>query len=579
MALTDLLPPGLAGWEASRQARAQREGQQLQQATGLMALMQHAQQQEQAKQEYEQKLRTRNIMAQTGGDLEKAIPALIQSGAFPPEHIPQLMKAINDAREAKAWQGAFPSGGAAPTAAPAVQSPVASSPRPGDINFMAANNDAMGLPPPPETPTPSAELTGRAAMAKQYRDRANALAAPFDANPALAATARGAAVSQEIARLMQSADRLDPAPKYHSVGNNLVQEPSTPGQPVTPVYTAPQVTPMARPMATGTTRSVQRGTQKVTEELQSDGTWKEIGTGPQFARQVAPVINVGATSDISASPLSGKTPSDLKSMSWDNFAKTMKVPLSGGALQMASLDMALTGKMPSMGMGGKGVPRQVRLAVMEGRAKVAADFDTTPEEMVLKPTQWKADAASYQKLTQKLDAVSSVMNSFHNNIATFERIADGQPPQLAPERFVALGSAFKKIDFTDVKTVNNFLVSVRSQFNDPATVAYLTAATTVAMDYARILSSQGMSAAQITDSARAEASKLVSVGYNKQARQGLLGALESDTAGQIKGMSDQRNAIRQRMGLSGASSQTPAQNAAPTAAPLSLDDFLKSKGH
>lgn len=38
-------------------------------------------------------------------------------------------------------------------------------------------------------------------------------------------------------------------------------------------------------------RTYQDGEDKVTEELQPDGTWKQIGRGPAFAKSVAPVIN------------------------------------------------------------------------------------------------------------------------------------------------------------------------------------------------------------------------------------------------------------------------------------------------
>lgn len=43
----------------------------------------------------------------------------------------------------------------------------------------------------------------------------------------------------------------------------------------------------------GTTRTIQMGDQSITQEYQTDGTWKQIGSGPKFARSVAPVINLG----------------------------------------------------------------------------------------------------------------------------------------------------------------------------------------------------------------------------------------------------------------------------------------------
>lgn len=40
------------------------------------------------------------------------------------------------------------------------------------------------------------------------------------------------------------------------------------------------------------TRTVVEGEIQIQQELQPDGTWKEVGRGPRFARQVAPVVNV-----------------------------------------------------------------------------------------------------------------------------------------------------------------------------------------------------------------------------------------------------------------------------------------------
>lgn len=50
----------------------------------------------------------------------------------------------------------------------------------------------------------------------------------------------------------------------------------------------PEPPKTATPMPVGRTRDVQIGTEKVTQELQPDDTWKEIGRGPAFAKQVAP---------------------------------------------------------------------------------------------------------------------------------------------------------------------------------------------------------------------------------------------------------------------------------------------------
>lgn len=68
------------------------------------------------------------------------------------------------------------------------------------------------------------------------------------------------------------------------------------GGPRTFAPPAPIRPPQATPLAPGRTRDVAVGNETVTQELQQDGSWKEIGRGPRFARQVAPVVVTGGGS-------------------------------------------------------------------------------------------------------------------------------------------------------------------------------------------------------------------------------------------------------------------------------------------
>jgi len=84
--------------------------------------------------------------------------------------------------------------------------------------------------------------------------------------------------------------------RFGAGGNVIAQggprtfAPPAPVQPKTPT-----------PMAPGRTRDVAIGEQTVTQELQPDGTWKEIGRGPRFARQVSPVV-LGGNSALGKPP-------------------------------------------------------------------------------------------------------------------------------------------------------------------------------------------------------------------------------------------------------------------------------------
>ena len=100
---------------------------------------------------------------------------------------------------------------------------------------------------------------------------------------------------------------------------------------------------------------------------------------------------------------------------------------------------------------------------------------------------------------------------------------------------------------TGITTLDELILKAKSITNDPSSVAYLTAAFTVAMDYSRIMASQGQSAAQVTEGAREEAVRIVKAGFDDDARQALIGVLESDTQGQMKGVQDQLSAIVKRI--------------------------------
>jgi hypothetical protein len=178
--------------------------------------------------------------------------------------------------------------------------------------------------------------------------------------------------------------------------------------------------------------------------------------------------------------------------------------------------------------------------------------------------------SSYAQVSKKKEMLNATMNSFHNNIRTWEEIASGHAPSIGGEKLQEMLSATKKIDLsgvaaeidkanqnptasstdaqmTDSVIANNIRLAVSRQFSDPQTVAYMTAAFAVAMDYSRILSSGGQSGAAVTEGARNEALELVQKGLNAKGRKALIGTMESEAEGQIKGSTDQEKAILKRI--------------------------------
>ena len=219
--------------------------------------------------------------------------------------------------------------------------------------------------------------------------------------------------------------------------------------------------------------------------------------------------------------------------------------------------------------------------IIHRAGEIANTLGIQPQELSAKSAEFKANAQALYFQTKKLNAVQGTLESFHNNIATWDSIAEGEVPKIGGAKLSEIQDKLRKIDFSDVKTLNDWEIKVRTQFNDPAMVAYVTSAFTVAMDYSRILSSQGQSAAAVTEGARNEALKLVSAGYNKNARKALIGVMESDAAGQIKGLETQTNRLRGKMGLRAeASTAEPEkpQQAATSSGPKVGDKSTSKSG-
>jgi hypothetical protein len=115
---------------------------------------------------------------------------------------------------------------------------------------------------------------------------------------------------------------------------------------------------------------------------------------------------------------------------------------------------------------------------------------------------WKANASSLAFQTKKLDAIEGTLNAFHNNLDTWNSLAQGVAPKLGGERVAAAAKEFQKIDFIGVKALDDVKLRIESQFNDPTVAAYMVAAMAAAMDYARIMQGPQSIASLTEDLAR-----------------------------------------------------------------------------
>src|SRR5258705_9365351 len=96
MPLEDALArvPGLAGFLGQQQFQQQQQAGQLGQMGSLLKIHEMMRQQQQ-EQELNQALKA------SGGDLEKALPALIQAGHIKGEHLTAAMKLLSDSQAKK----------------------------------------------------------------------------------------------------------------------------------------------------------------------------------------------------------------------------------------------------------------------------------------------------------------------------------------------------------------------------------------------------------------------------------------------------------------------------------------------
>ena len=195
---------------------------------------------------------------------------------------------------------------------------------------------------------------------------------------------------------------------------------------------------------------------------------------------------------------------------------------------------------------GTGGGRDRNDEVMQTVGQIERELNMTPEEVASMPGTWKADAASLLQATKKRDAIAGQLESFHNNLRTWDQLAKGLPPTFGGQATKDFSKKLESINFTGVRSLDDVKLRIQQQVNDPTVSAYMVAAMAAAMDYARIM--QGpQSAASLTEGARKDAERLVNAAANNESRAGIIAAMDSDTQGQVKGLDTQIQRIQDRM--------------------------------
>ncbi len=188
-------------------------------------------------------------------------------------------------------------------------------------------------------------------------------------------------------------------------------------------------------------------------------------------------------------------------------------------------------------------------AVMDNAASWAQSAGLSSDELMAKGSEFKSDTASLGKQTQRMDQLNAVFNSFHNNLDTWNSLAEGIVPQLGGKYTKDVAGALRKFDYSGIRSLDEFRMKVDQQFNDPTASAIAIAATEAAMDYAKIMQG-GQTIAAPTKAVMDKAVELLNASADEKGRKGIMAALDSSATGQIKGIEDQLKATKDRLGVS-----------------------------
>ena len=168
--------------------------------------------------------------------------------------------------------------------------------------------------------------------------------------------------------------------------------------------------------------AAQLGNQDAVAALQAYAQFK--GQQGQPAQSTVP-FNINGNN-----PVSNMTPEEIKNISWEDFTKALKININPETLQMNGYLTAI-GTPPQTGRGDKG--QFVRDAYQAAATKIAAEYGKTPEEMAAMPSKWKTDLGSLRVIQKQTDALEGVLNSFHNNLESWDKVARGLPPTFKSE--------------------------------------------------------------------------------------------------------------------------------------------------
>lgn len=288
------------------------------------------------------------------------------------------------------------------------------------------------------------------------------------------------------------------------------------------------------------------GETSVQEEYQPDGTWKEVGKGPRFAKQV--VGQAGGGNAFGASQGALDPVKDVD----------------------AIRDLAIQSLYDPNSLAGYRRDTKTMGHIQRERVKLMKEGGLSSEDVVSGRAGFKADTASLNKITPQYDAITAFENTAVRNGKILKELA-------------------QKADTTGVPVVERWIRAGRKEVGGDVDVAKFNAQMNLyRAEAARILTQPNLSGV-LTDTARKEMEEVIRNSASAPQIVGVVDLLERDFKNRKETLEDQIASIRARMRSRASPGGANAGVVAPTAAPQAagtltpqeqkeLDDLRKRFG-
>ena len=247
-----------------------------------------------------------------------------------------------------------------------------------------------------------------------------------------------------------------------------------------------------------------QGEKQVQEEFQPDGTWKEVGQGPRFAKQVA---GQGGGPGSTYASQGALDPVKDKDALRDLAIQSMYDP---GSLAGFRRDTKTMG------------------AIQRERINVMRETGVTSEDVVSGRAGFKADTASLNKITPQYDAITAFEKTAIRNGKILMELAD-------------------KVDTTGVPVLERWIRAGRKEIGGDPDVSNMNAQMNLyRAEAARILTQPNLSGV-LTDTARKEMEEVLKNSATAQQVRETVQLLERDFLNRKETLEEQIGSIRARM--------------------------------